>query len=474
MQFEELEISKPLKRAIKDMQYKEMTPIQEASIPVLMENKDIIGQAKTGTGKTAAFAIPSIESVNREIRRTQILILCPTRELALQICEEFRKFTKYTQGIACEAVYGGASIERQIFALRKNPAIVIGTPGRILDHINRRVLRLKFLKTVILDEADEMLNMGFRNDIEKIFKSIPQERQTILFSATMPSDVLELAKTYQNSPVHINIKSSELTVDNIEQYYIDIPQTQKLNAVNAVFDKYKPKRAIIFCNTKKQVDKLLVQLKNKGFAADGLHGDIPQKIRTNVMNKFKKGELQTLIATDVAARGIDVKNIDIVLNYDIPSDMDFYIHRIGRTARAGKKGIAITLSCGKGQLSQIKTLERFTNSKIKSLDIPGLSVDSHDYSENAPLPKNARQRKNTTEDIARKIAVSHAKALKESGVRTKNNVPKISLDEYFKQSEKSSSEKLSDTPAGYGNYGRFSKNQSKIRTRYNGYKKKKI
>lgn len=385
MQFSELQLSKPVQRAVKDMQFSEMTPIQEMSIPPLLDGKDVIGQAKTGTGKTAAFMIPAIESIDTEIHRTQVLVLCPTRELAIQICEETRKFTKYTQGIACDVVYGGEPIDRQIRSLRKHPAIVIGTPGRVLDHIRRRVLRLKNLKTIILDEADEMLNMGFRGDIETVLASIPAERQTVLFSATMPKEVLELAKGYQKDPVHLQVKADTLTVNNIEQYYIDLPKSSKMKAVEMLLAAKNPKRALVFCNTKRQVDILQTQLLKKGLKVDCLHGDMSQKIRTTVMSRFKKGELSLLIATDVAARGIDVKDVEIVINYDIPNDMDFYIHRIGRTARAGKTGLAVTFACGAEQLAEIRSLERFTNSKIRPMLLPGISIDSNDFADGAPL-----------------------------------------------------------------------------------------
>lgn len=391
MQFSEIQLSVPVQRAVKDMHFSEMTPIQEMSIPKLLEGKDVIGQAKTGTGKTAAFAIPAIESIDPELKRTQVLVLCPTRELAMQICEETRKFAKYTQGIACEVVYGGEPIDRQIRGLRRNPAIVVGTPGRVLDHIRRRVLRLKSLKTIILDEADEMLNMGFRGDIETVLAAIPQERQTVLFSATMPKEVLELARTYQKEPAHIQVQADSLTVNNIEQCFVDLPKSAKIKAVETLLADQKPKRALIFCNTKRQVDILQTQLQKKDLKADSLHGDMSQKIRTNVMTKFKRGELTVLIATDVAARGIDVKDVELVINYDIPNDMDFYIHRIGRTARAGKTGLAVTFACGSEQLAEIRSLERFTNSKIRPMILPGISVDSNDYSDGTPLvPKRSK------------------------------------------------------------------------------------
>ena len=470
MQFSELSLLKPVQRAVTDMGFSEMTPIQSMSIPPLMQGKDVIGQAKTGTGKTAAFLIPAIQSIDTEIRRTQVLVLCPTRELAMQICDEARKFTKYTQGIACEVVYGGEPIDRQIRGLRRNPAIVIGTPGRVLDHIRRRVLRLKALKTIILDEADEMLNMGFRGDIEKVLEATPAERQTVLFSATMPKEVLELGKTYQKDPVHLQVKADSLTVTNIEQYYVDLPKTSKIKAVEVLLEAKKPKRALVFCNTKKQVDVVQAQLLKKGYKVDCLHGDMSQKIRTQVMAKFKKGELSLLIATDVAARGIDVKDISLVINYDIPRDMDFYVHRIGRTARAGKTGVAITFACGAEQLAEVRSLERFTNSKIRPMKLSGISIDSNDHADGAPLiPKrNKYQPKKdnkksvspepavvvtpTKEDLARHIAMQHAKKRREEGSRPRNDAPKMSLDEYLKRNEERA--------------------KSKSRTRYNGFRKK--
>lgn len=473
MHFNEIQLSKPVQRAVKDMGFSEMTPIQAMSIPPLMEGKDVIGQAKTGTGKTAAFLLPAIESIDTDLRRTQVLVLCPTRELAMQICEEARKFTKYTQGIACAVVYGGEPIDRQIRDLRRNPAIVIGTPGRVLDHIRRRVLRLKTLKTIILDEADEMLNMGFRGDIETVLGSIPAERQTVLFSATMPKEVLELGKTYQKDPVHLQVKADSLTVSGIEQYYVDLPKTSKIKAVEVLLEARHPKRALVFCNTKRQVDIVQTQLFKKGLKVDCLHGDMSQKVRTGVMAKFKKGDLSLLIATDVAARGIDVKDVEMVINYDIPNDMDFYVHRIGRTARAGKTGIAITFACGAEQLAEVRSLERFTNSKIRPMKLSGISIDSNDHADGAPLipkrnkyqPKKGEKKgssaepavvvtptKESKEDLARHIAIQHAKKRREEGSRPRNDTPKMSLDEYFKRSEE--------------------KSKAKSRTRYNGFRKK--
>jgi len=527
MQFSELNISKSIKRSIKDMHYTDMTPIQEYAIPPLLEKKDVMGQAQTGTGKTAAFAIPAIENIDSEIRRTQILIISPTRELAIQIGGEIRKFTKYSQGISCEVVYGGEPIDRQIRALRRNPAFVIGTPGRLLDHINRRVLRLNTIKTVILDEADEMLNMGFRGDIEKILKLTPEDRQTVLFSATMPSEVLQLAKTYQKDPVDIKIQAEELTVNNIEQYYVDLPKNAKVPALEALLEKYSPKRAIIFSNTKRQVDKLALHLQSKNYAVDSLHGDMTQRARTNVMNKFKRGDLDILIATDVAARGIDVKDIEIVFNYDIPSDMDFYVHRIGRTARAGKSGIAITFSCGKDQLHAIFALERFIGAKLNPIEIPDISVNSSSHSDGVPLVKKRgkfhskgnnklpgkpykhtqKEKEPSSKDTAPKEKTQNEKvskpfksdalkspkpprsskpsknqefkkaektpydkntpkAEKRSFPKSKNPASKISLDEYFKRSDEVNS---SPSPQAIPTPKKPASPKAKSRIKYNGF-----
>ena len=359
--------SPEIEKAIIDLGYTEATPIQQMTIPIIMSGKDITGQAQTGTGKTCAFAIPAIEAVNPELRKEQVLVLCPTRELALQCSSEFKKLLKYKRGVKVLALYGGQNIDYQIRDLKSRPAIIVGTPGRILDHLKRRTIRLNNLKMIILDEADEMLNMGFIDDIELILSKAPDERQTILFSATMPKQILDISKQYQKEPEYIKIESDSLTVENIKQYCCEVSPNNKLIVLKELLNKHRNDKSLIFCNTKKQVDLLVTVLTRDGFNVKGLHGDMKQTVRTEVMNLYKKNKVSVLIATDVAARGIDVKGIKAVFNYDIPRDREFYVHRIGRTARAGETGIAYTLAAGRSELIEMKSISRFTNSEIEYL-----------------------------------------------------------------------------------------------------------
>jgi len=371
--FSALPISNEIKRAVEEMGFHEATVIQSRSIPVILSGKDVIGHSQTGTGKTAAFGIPALEHVNPDLHgRVQVLILCPTRELAMQSSEEMHKFAKYKSGIRIVPVYGGASIENQIRMLKRGAEIIIGTPGRVMDHMRRRTLKLDNLSMVILDEADEMLNMGFREDIETILQDAPEPRQTILFSATMSNEIMAITTEYQTEPVLVKVVNKELTVPNISQFFYDVPKGRKLDVLSRLLEYYDPTRAMVFCNTKKMVDELLEALRDRGFTAEGLHGDMKQAVRTTVMDAYKRGRVSILIATDVAARGIDVDNVDVVFNYDLPSDMEYYVHRIGRTGRAGKEGRSITLISGRSQLYGIRDVERFTKSKITMNTIPSL------------------------------------------------------------------------------------------------------
>lgn len=370
--FEEMNLSEEILKAVKDMGFEEATPIQSQSISKVMEGKDIIGQSQTGTGKTAAFGIPCLEMVDPDDKTLQALILSPTRELAIQICEEFRKLLKYKDNIKALPVYGGQPIERQIFALKKGIQVVVGTPGRIMDHMKRRTLKMGNVKLVVLDEADEMLDMGFRDDIEAILSKIPEERQTILFSATMPKEIIELTKKYQNKPEHIKVARKELTVPNIEQIYFEIKERTKLEAASRIIDMYNPDLAIVFCNTKKRVDDLVEQLQGRGYFAEGLHGDMKQIQRDAVMKKFRNGTIEILVATDVAARGIDVDDVDFVINYDLPQDEEYYVHRIGRTGRAGKKGKAFSFVVGR-EIYKLRDIMKFTKAKIHLGKLPSLS-----------------------------------------------------------------------------------------------------
>ncbi len=355
-------------RAIRDMGFTKLSPIQEQAIPSLLEGKDIIGQAQTGTGKTAAFGIPTVQKIDPNLRKLQAVILCPTRELAIQAAEELRKLTKYMQGIKVLPVYGGQDINRQIAGLR-GVQIVVGTPGRVMDHMNRRTIRLDDVKMVVLDEADEMLNMGFREDMELILGQIPGEHQTALFSATMPKPILEITGRFQKDARLIKVAAKELTVPLVMQRYFRIRREDKNVATIRLLEYYQPKLCLIFCNTKRMVDELTGLLKANDFQAEGLHGDLTQYQRDIAMNQFRNGTTNILIATDVAARGIDVDDVEIVLNYDIPQDIEYYVHRIGRTGRAGRKGRSFTFVCGK-EIFKLHEIERVCHTTIEEFKLP--------------------------------------------------------------------------------------------------------
>ncbi len=372
MKFHELEIQEELMKAITDMGFEEATPIQGKAIPVILEGRDIVGQAQTGTGKTAAFAIPMLQNIDKNEKNVQAVVLCPTRELAIQVAEEIRKLCKYMHGIKILPVYGGQDIVKQIRSLKAGVQVVIGTPGRVMDHMRRKTVKLGNIKMVILDEADEMLNMGFRDDIETILKDTPAERQTVLFSATMPKPIMDIAKTYQKNAQIIKVVKKELTVTNIEQYYFEVRPKNKEEILSRLIDIYNPKLSIIFCNTKKKVDELVSALQGRGYFAEGLHGDLKQQQRDRVMNGFRNGKTEILVATDVAARGIDVDDVDIVFNYDLPQDDEYYVHRIGRTGRAGKTGMAFSFVMGK-EVYKLKDIQRYCKTKIIAKPIPSLN-----------------------------------------------------------------------------------------------------
>ena len=370
--FKDLKLSREIQKAITDMGFEEATPIQSQSIPIMLEGKDVIGQAQTGTGKTAAFGIAAIEKIDPKNLAVQAVILCPTRELAIQVAGELKKISKYKKGIDILPIYGGQPIDHQIKALKKGIQIIIGTPGRVMDHMDRRTLRMEGVKIIILDEADEMLDMGFREDIETIMKKIPEQRQTIFFSATMPKAILDLTKKYQKDPQFIKLAHKEMTVPNVEQFYLEVRQQAKTEAFARLIDYYDLKLSLVFCNTKKRVDELVEELITRGYIADGLHGGLQQKQRDAVMSKFRRKEIEILVATDVAARGIDVGDVEAVFNYDIPTDDEYYVHRIGRTARAGKAGLAFTFVIGK-EVYRIKEIQKFTKTKIIAKRIPSVS-----------------------------------------------------------------------------------------------------
>lgn len=373
IKFSDMNISENVKKALAEKGYEEATAIQSKAIEPILNGLDVLGLAQTGTGKTCAFAIPVIENIDIEEFSIQTLILCPTRELVLQTCEEITSLLKYKESVRVAPIYGGQQIDKQIFLLKKKPQIIVGTPGRILDHIRRRTLKLENIKSIVLDEADEMLNMGFREDLDTILGKGNENRQTILFSATMSKDIRRIAESYQKNPVFIEIEHETLTVPEIQQYYIEINDSKKTELLDRLVSSLDTKLGLVFCNTKKKVDELTSSMQMRGYSVEALHGDLRQSARDNVLSKFKSGKLQLLVATDVAARGIDVNNIEVVFNYDIPIDDEYYVHRIGRTGRAGKEGISITFITAR-EYGKLKYIEKYTKAKIEKFVIP--TVDS--------------------------------------------------------------------------------------------------
>ena len=359
MKFEELNIDERILRAVEDMGFEEASPIQANAIPAVMEGRDVVGQAQTGTGKTAAYSIPMLQKIDPDLKKVQAIVLCPTRELAVQVSEEIRKLAKYMSDIKVLPVYGGQEIVRQIKSLKTGVQIVVGTPGRVMDHMRRKTVKFDNVSMVILDEADEMLDMGFREDMETILTETPSDRQTVLFSATMPKAIMEIAKNFQ--------KDAQV----IEQYYYEVRPKNKSEVLCRLIDIYNPRLSVVFCNTKRQVDELISDLKGRGYFADGIHGDMKQAQRDRVMADFRSGKTEILIATDVAARGIDVDDVDIVFNYDLPQDEEYYVHRIGRTGRAGREGLALTFISGK-EVYKLKDIEHYCKTKIKAKPIPSL------------------------------------------------------------------------------------------------------
>ena len=372
LKFTNLDVKPEILKAVAYMGFEEMTPIQVRAIPTALEGRDLVGQAQTGTGKTAAFGIPILERINPKLRRPQAIVLCPTRELAIQVAGEIRRLAKYMPSVKVLPIYGGQEISKQIRSLKAGVQIIIGTPGRVMDHMRRKTVKFDDIRMVVLDEADEMLDMGFREDIEIILSDISSERQTMLFSATMPRPILELAGRYQKDPQMIRVVRKELTVPSIEQYYFEVRPKNKSEVLSRLLDIYDPGLSIVFCNTKKGVDELVADLKGRGYFAEGLHGDMKQTMRDRVMQRFRNGHTDILVATDVAARGIDVDDVDAVFNYDLPQDEEYYVHRIGRTGRAGKLGMAFSFVVGR-EVYKLKDIRRYCKARIKSQPIPSLN-----------------------------------------------------------------------------------------------------
>lgn len=370
-QFSNMKVSPLILRALEEMGFESATPIQAEAIPVALSGQDLIGQAQTGTGKTVAFSVPMVELVDQEEDVIQGLILTPTRELCLQVAEEIGKVGRFKH-VRSLPIYGGQEMDRQIKALKNRPQVIIATPGRLMDHMRRRTIRLKNIKMVVLDEADEMLDMGFVEDIESILGECPEDRQTLLFSATMKPSVLSLSKKYMKNAQVVQVKAQEVTVPSIEQVYYEVPERQKLDLLTRLLDIQNPELAIVFGRTKRRVDELTNALITRGYVADGLHGDLSQRQRDSVMHKFREGRIEILVATDVAARGLDVSGVTHVYNFDIPQDIDSYVHRIGRTGRAGKTGLASTFVTPR-EMDHLHQIERITKRKLKKLPIPSIA-----------------------------------------------------------------------------------------------------
>jgi ATP-dependent RNA helicase DeaD len=369
LNFRDLGLSESTLKSIEEIGYKVPSPIQAQAIPVVLSGQDVVGQAQTGTGKTAAFMLPILEKIDPKNRNVQALVLCPTRELAVQVHDEAKKFAKNNRDINLLSIYGGQSYDPQIRALKRGVQIVVGTPGRVMDHMKRKTLKLDHLKFMVLDEADEMLNMGFKDDIESILIETPEERQTVLFSATMPSEILKIARTHQNNPEVIKVAAKELSNRQIEQYYIEVKSRDRMQAMIRCIDAKGITSSIVFTNTKREVDDLVSKLQSEGYVAEGLHGDLKQVQRDRVMHAFRRKKVNILVATDIAARGIDVNNIEAVFNFDIPLNEENYVHRIGRTGRAGESGISITFVFGR-DMFKLRRIEAYTKSKMQKMPLP--------------------------------------------------------------------------------------------------------
>jgi ATP-dependent RNA helicase DeaD len=367
--FADLGLSAELMKAIAAQGFEQPSPIQAQAIPVALTGRDVVGQSQTGSGKTLAFGLPAVDRIDATSRDTQVLIMCPTRELAMQVCAEIHKVASFKEGVRATPIYGGSSYDRQIRALQTGSQIVVGTPGRILDFVDRGTLRLDNLKTLVFDEADEMLDMGFADEIERLMQAVPKERQTIFFSATFDPRIRRLIDRYTNNPATITIEQKAMTVPTIEQRYYEVQGRSKTEVLCRVLDMDSPRLTIVFANTKKAVDDTVDALTARGYAADRLHGDLNQVMRERVMRNFRNGTIEVLVATDVAARGLDVNDIDLIVNFELPYDTEDYVHRIGRTGRAGRKGTAVSLVAGR-EIYLMQRIQRFTNAKVTRTKVP--------------------------------------------------------------------------------------------------------
>ena len=455
MRFSDLNLSSELLRAIDDLGFESPSEVQEASIPIILEGRDVLAQAQTGTGKTASFGIPMIDGIQEGNENLQALVLVPTRELARQVSEELKKLAKYKKFINIVPIYGGADMGKQLRDLKKGASIVVGTPGRVMDHMKRKTIRLDGLKFLTFDEADEMFDMGFRDDMKTIIERTNPDRQTLFFSATFDNDIREFSRLYQRDPAKVIIEKKELTAEKIEQFYLELNRNMKTEILNRLILIHKPKKSIIFCNTKRMVEALEVEIAQRGYKVDSLHGDMRQSSRDNVMKKFRNGTIDVLIATDVAARGLDVSDIDLVFNYDLPQQAEYYVHRIGRTARAGKKGASFTFVTSR-DYPKFKEIEKYANIKMQKMKLPTKADVERESLDNLfdKVNKNilkAEDQANYTEVLNKLLAEGHSlydisasllKLVNESTNKTK--IKELDRVDYGKKFEMSKKSKSSD------------------------------
>lgn len=462
MRFSDLNLSKEVLQAIDDMGFEKPSEVQERTIPLILEGRDVLAQAQTGTGKTASFGIPMIEGIQDDCDDLQGLVLVPTRELARQVSDELKKLAKYKKFIKIVPIYGGADMGKQLRDLKKGADIVVGTPGRVMDHMKRKTIVLDGLRFLTLDEADEMFDMGFRDDMKTIIEKTNPDRQTLFFSATFDNDIKEFSRLYQVNPAKVIIEKKELTAEKIEQFYLELNRNMKTEILNRLILIHKPKKSIIFCNTKRMVETLELEIAQRGYKVDSLHGDMRQSSRDNVMKKFRNGTIDVLIATDVAARGLDVSDIDLVFNYDLPQQAEYYVHRIGRTARAGKKGASFTFVTSR-DFPKFKEIEKYANIKMEKMKLPTKSDVEKESLDNLfdKVNKNiirAEDQENYTEVLNKLLAEGHSlydisasllKMVKESTNKTKiKDLDRVDYGKGFEMSRESDSSKRKSKDKG--------------------------
>ena len=455
MRFNELNLSREVLQAVEEMGFEKPSEVQEATIPTILEGRDVLAQAQTGTGKTASFGIPMIEKMEDNCDGLQALVLVPTRELARQVSDELKKLAKHKKFIKVVPIYGGADMGKQLRELKRDASIVVGTPGRVMDHMKRKSIVLDEISFLTLDEADEMFDMGFRDDMKTIIERTNPKRQTLFFSATFDNNIKEFSKLYQNNPAKVIIEKKELTAEKIEQFYLELNRNMKTEILNRLILIHKPKKSIIFCNTKRMVENLEVEIAQRGYKVDSLHGDMRQSSRDNVMKKFRKGTIDILIATDVAARGLDVSDIDVVFNYDLPQQAEYYVHRIGRTARAGKKGLSFTFVTSR-DYPKFKEIEKYAKIKMEKMKLPTKSDVERESLDNLykKVNKNilkAEEQVDYTEVLNKLLAQGYSlydisasllKMINESSNKTKiNELEKVDYGKKFEMSKKSESSK---------------------------------